>query len=332
MTKITIVGAGITGMAIASLLPKSYEVTIIARNLPGDPDSLEWSSPWAGAVWMGTYNSTPAEQQMQLQAFSYFWKLARSHPESSVKRIDMVDIIDYAPLEKMWYRDLMPEFRLMSKEEMPPDAVLGIQSIVLTPAVFLPWMRGQLESSGVAFKRCNFKSLSELSGLGHDILINATGTGSGFLTDVKDPNVQQVRGQTILVRSNFDKIWIRRGVKDYTYALPRGDGTCILGGIKEFDNLNLSPEDDRRQDIFRRISHNLPEGFPANEFRVVRDIVGIRPQRSCGVRVEKEILNGQKVIHAYGMEGGYLFSLGVARLVVNMAFDFEMPVLAFAKL
>lgn len=115
-------------MAIASLLPKSYEVTIIARNLPGDPDSLEWSSPWAGTVWMGAYNSTPAEQQMQLQAFSYFWKLARSHPESSVKvspprtltpksiltynsvkRIDMVDIIDYAPLEKMWYRDLMPE-------------------------------------------------------------------------------------------------------------------------------------------------------------------------------------------------------------------------------
>lgn len=133
-------------------------------------------------------------------------------------------------------------------------------------------MRGQLESSGVAFKRCNFKSLSELSGLGHDILINATGTGSGFLTDVKDPNVQQVRGQTILVRSNFDKIWIRRGVEDYTYALPRGDGTCILGGIKEFDNLyvlkdrtlkgktltnyrNLSPEDDRRQDVRRKLSH-----------------------------------------------------------------------------
>ncbi|KAH8680071.1 hypothetical protein BGZ60DRAFT_525260 [Tricladium varicosporioides] len=316
MTKITIVGAGITGMAIASLMPKNYEVTIIARNLPGDPDSLEWSSPWAGAVWMGAYNSTPAEQQMQLQAFSYFWKLARSHPESSVKRIDMVDIIDYAPLEKMWYRDLMPEFRLMTKEEMPPGAVLGMsyKSIVLTPA------------------RCNFKSLSELGGMGHDILINATGTGSGFLTDVKDPNVQQVRGQTILVRSNFDKIWIRRGVNDYTYALPRGDGTCILGGIKEFDNLNLSPEDDRRQDIFRRINENLPEGFPTDEFQVIRDIVGIRPQRSGGVRVEKEILDGKKIIHAYGMEGGYLFSMGIARSVVNMAFDFEMPVPVTSKL
>ncbi|KAF4629523.1 hypothetical protein G7Y89_g8623 [Cudoniella acicularis] len=83
---------------------------------------------------------------------------------------------------------------------------------------------------------------------------------------------------------------------------------------------------------FCRINENLPEAFPINEFKIVRDIIGIRPQRSGGIRLEKEILGGQKVIHAYGMECGYLFRMGVARRVVNIAFDFKMPVPVFAKL
>lgn len=34
---------------------------------------------------------------------------------------------------------------------------------------------------------------------------------------------------------------------------------------------------------------------------IIRDIVGFRPARTGGVRVEKERLGGQEVIHAYGM-------------------------------
>jgi D-amino-acid oxidase len=75
----------ITGLAIASMLPRGYDVTIIARDMPADPKSYQWSSPWAGAVWMATVKSTLREQKMQLQAFSYLWKLALSDPESGVR-------------------------------------------------------------------------------------------------------------------------------------------------------------------------------------------------------------------------------------------------------
>lgn len=34
----------IIGMAIASQLPTNYDVTIVARNLPGDPETTEWAS------------------------------------------------------------------------------------------------------------------------------------------------------------------------------------------------------------------------------------------------------------------------------------------------
>lgn len=106
------------------------------------------------------------------------------------------------------------------------------KTVVLTPPVFLPWLAKRLKDSGVTFLRKDVKTLRELKGLGHDVLVNATGWGSKFLHDVSDRNLQQVRGQTILVKSNFDKIFMRHG-KDYTYVIPRLDGTAILGGIKQ---------------------------------------------------------------------------------------------------
>lgn len=43
--RIGIVGAGITGLATAFVLCSEYDVTIVARDLPGDL-GLNWASPW----------------------------------------------------------------------------------------------------------------------------------------------------------------------------------------------------------------------------------------------------------------------------------------------
>jgi len=46
---ITVIGAGITGLACAYQLtlkqPHKYAITVIARDLPGDL-STTWASPW----------------------------------------------------------------------------------------------------------------------------------------------------------------------------------------------------------------------------------------------------------------------------------------------
>lgn len=75
----------ITGLAIASLLPRDYSVTIVARNHPGDPDSLEWASPWAGAIWMPLYESDERELLAQLNTLKYLMELSVTKPESSVR-------------------------------------------------------------------------------------------------------------------------------------------------------------------------------------------------------------------------------------------------------
>lgn len=109
------------------------------------------------------------------------------------------------------------------------------KTVVINPNVFLPWLSKRLENQGVVFRRQDIQSLSDLKYLNHDVLVNATGCGSRFLRDVSDDNVQEVRGQTILVKTSFDKVVMRHG-KAYTYVIPRLDGTAILGGIKQVNN------------------------------------------------------------------------------------------------
>lgn len=60
-------------------------MTIVARNMPGDPPSLGWASPWAGAMWFGVDGSTPAQEKMQRDSFQRLWQLAEEAPESSVR-------------------------------------------------------------------------------------------------------------------------------------------------------------------------------------------------------------------------------------------------------
>ena len=105
---------------------------------------------------------------------------------------------------------------------------------MINPLVFLPWLRKRLEDSGVTFQRMTVKSLSELKELGHDLLVNATGVGSYTLEDVQDKDVQMIRGQTIVVRHDYNKCFQRDDGNKYTYAIPRLDGTVILGGVRQY--------------------------------------------------------------------------------------------------
>lgn len=106
---------------------------------------------------------------------------------------------------------------------------------MLNPNIFLLWMRKSLESSGVKFKRLNLDSLSDARHLGHDVLINANGLGPRNLVDVKDPDMLFLRGQIIIVKSNYKKCLIRNDGKNYTYVISRLGGTVIMGGIRDPD-------------------------------------------------------------------------------------------------
>ena len=69
---------------------------------------------------------------------------------------------------------------------------------------------------------------------------------------------------------------------------------------------------DEKKQILARAYESLPEAFPSH-FEVVQDLVGIRPLRPDGVRVEQETIGDQQVVHVYGTTvGGYILSFGLA--------------------
>lgn len=80
----------------------------------------------------------------------------------------------------------------------------------------------------------NVQSLSDLRSLPHDILVNATGVGSASLLDVRDKDVQMIRGQTMIVKHSYNKAMQRDDGINYTYSIPRMDGTVILGGVRQY--------------------------------------------------------------------------------------------------
>ena len=81
----------------------------------------------------------------------------------------------------------------------------------------------------------NLSSLSDARHLGHDVLINATGLGPKDLDDVKDENMEPLKGQIMIVKSDYKKCLMRDDGKTYTYVIPRLDGRVILGGIRDPD-------------------------------------------------------------------------------------------------
>ncbi|KAK4147311.1 uncharacterized protein C8A04DRAFT_9063 [Dichotomopilus funicola] len=330
MGKITILGAGIIGLATATVLSEtdpSHTITIVARDLPGDAPSQAWASPWACAGWVALGGS-PSEEAMQLAALDYLRNtLVADHPESEtgVRSVTLTDVFGTIPASAgasrgvgVWFTGRVPGYEVLSSQGDDGPLKVRYGSAVINPDVFLGWIRKQLEARGVRFERvAEIKALGDLKGRGHDVLVNASGLASRTLEDVKDEAVIMDRTYVTVVKGHFDGAFVHRGEGVYTYMFGRGDGTVVVGGVSEPVSGSVKNAAEIHQDMFRRAHEYLPEHFPSpkpEHYEVVKDLVGIRPLRPAGVRAEREELDGQKVVHAYGTTiGGYIHSFGLAK-------------------
>ena len=68
--------------------------------------------------------------------------------------------------------------------------------------------------------------------------------------------------------------------------------------------------------IVRRLHQNLPQNFSSNieDYQILGHNVGIRPSRSSGIRLEKDVISGQRIVHAYGKLHTFCFSLEIFTL------------------
>ncbi|KAF5333867.1 hypothetical protein D9758_017103 [Tetrapyrgos nigripes] len=325
---VVIIGSGVTGLSVALALPRTFRVTIVARDHVGDNQSKKWASPWAGAGCLPWINTSEDDINLQKSSLRYLWKLAATDPESSVRVVTNIAFWEKGTSngEKPWFEDFMVDCRELPPSDLPEGVTMGheFKTLTMNPQVYLFWLKNQLQVSGnVKFVRRELNHISEvLDCLPKDvskeeiILVNATGCGAKYLGGVKDSAVQEARGQTMLVKSPLTTVYVRSG-EEYAYAIPRGDGTVVLGGISQINNTDTSVDPELKHEILRRVNRLTPPGtFPAKveDLDLVEDITGVRPGRAGGVRLERELIKveGQgdssvsqlRVVHAYGMGGG----------------------------
>jgi D-amino-acid oxidase len=78
--------------------------------------------------------------------------------------------------------------------------------------------------------------------------------------------------------------------------------------------------------LIRRAHESLPEVFRSSnpgKYTILADLTGIRPLRLPNVRLEREVIGGQKVVHAYGTTiGAYMLSFGIAREAAKLVDEF----------
>lgn len=242
---IAVFGAGIIGLTSSLVLAHAYPestITIIAKHFPGDR-SIEYTSPWAGANWSSMANDNGALEKYDEVTFHRFGQLIDGKEvhgckvqktgegnEAGLGRQEMWAAFD-AKLEetnlltsqtgKVWYDRLVGGLRNLTKEELPKDAVFGLEfpsTFRINTQVYLQWyarvlaidlqiltrgcrLQSQALSKGIKLERRQLSSIKELLASHPDtsLVLNATGLGSLKLEDIRDTDVYPTRGQTVLV-------------------------------------------------------------------------------------------------------------------------------------
>jgi len=337
--------AGVIGLSTALRLQEEEPdatVTVIARDLPGPTESIDpvgqinYSSPWAGAHnrWVppeaGVTDETARDHRFALETYAHMAGLEGA--EAGVRFVEGIEYVDrpgpaYAGLTAERAAALgMDGFRRLAPGELPAGAEWGCayRTWCVNPMVYCCFLLRRFARRGGRVVRREVRcpaevfALAALLGGPVDVVVNCSGNGFG------DPDVFVTRGQTCLVADECDATVTRQHADGtWTFSVPRGfDGGTIIGGTKEVDNWDPDPSVAVREELLRKFAETYPKMLAGGSgtYTVMRDIVGRRPTRKGGIRLEAESFgDGKLIVHAYGLGGrGYELSWGVAGAAVGI--------------
>ncbi|KAI1819750.1 nucleotide-binding domain-containing protein [Xylaria intraflava] len=338
MPKVVVIGAGVTGLSCAlSIQEAGHSVTIIARDFPSgfetiDPvTQINFTSPWGGAhnrfILPGP-GAAPDSQEAREHAMALLtWDTMRSlrdaHPEAGITFVKAYDYFEAPALaqtslteEKARGEFGMRGFRFHAEAELPEGVNLGYEydTWCVNPMVYCAFLLRRFAYRGGKIAKREVRDPLEVFEMDDlapfDVLVNATGFGFG------DHDMFITTGQTCLV-ANPCPVTITRLNADGmpTFSIPRNfEGGTVIGGTKIPNDWNMTPSLELREKLLSNFAATYPEILgPDGKFTVIRDIVGRRPTRRGGMRLEMEMVRDRCIIHAYGLGGrGYELSWGVA--------------------
>ncbi|TGJ87828.1 hypothetical protein E0Z10_g932 [Xylaria hypoxylon] len=333
MTRIVVIGAGVTGLSCALRIQEAgHSVTIVAKDFPSGFETIDaatqinFTSPWGGAhnrfilpLSDAASDSQEArEHSMALLTWEEMHALHNRYPEAGITLMKAYEYFEAPELNQTSLTEDtarnefgMKGFRFHAKEELPEGVQLGYEydTWCVNPMVYCAFLLRRFAYRGGKILTRGIRDPLELFEMNDlapvDVLINASGIGFG------DPDV-------FITTANPCPVTITRSNANGmpTFNVPRNfEGGTIIGGTKIPNYWNPNPSIQLREELLSNFAATYPDILgPDGKFTVIRDIVGRRPTRKGGMRLEKEVTQGNKcIIHAYGLGGrGYELSWGVA--------------------
>ncbi|RAK75758.1 Fcf1-domain-containing protein [Aspergillus fijiensis CBS 313.89] len=335
--------AGVLGLSTALYLRSQShtdtKILLLARDLP-HTTSLNYTSPWAGAHYRPVPGTTPQHHREALQArrtYTHLKALAAAQPGAGVARCPAVEHLEQPPPEYLDPESVQAAyahvdgFRRLPGHELPAEVRWGAEyeTVVVNSPVYCQWMLREFVLRGGEVREYTVGDVREAFFVGAErkrkrrvrTVVNCSGLGLGG-----DERAFIIRGQTCLVRNPCAVTMTRQNSDgSWSFCIPRplGGGT-IIGGTKQPHDWDPYPSPETRA----RILANAAKWFffaegSERKFDVIQDIVGRRPAREGGMRIEVERLeagDGQRtVVHAYGAGGrGFEISWGVAEDVFKL--------------
>ena len=346
---------------------ENTEILLVAKewptSIPGAPwkHSVDYASMWAGAHVRPEPASTAQkarEAAWLKQTCQEFKQLLQTEPWVGVTKCHGIEHLE-APGED--YKSQTDEsfstetgldgYKRIAASELPHGVELGFTYetyCVNAPVYCANLLRKFISQGGKTLKR-DLRSEWEAFAIrpAVKLVVNASGIGFGdlkcFPTRGSSPEhtmqslLINVSGQTVVTDLVDATKTVTRQRKDgsWSFIIPRFfHGGTIVGGTKQPGNWQTEPSTATRERLLHGASDLIPLAVDSDpqkprDVKVIADVVGRRPTRDGGVRIEVEEkqltgtdgeLRTGHVLHAYGAGGrGYEISWGVANEVQYIA-------------
>lgn len=296
--------------------------------------SHDYASPYAGAIVACVKDTSEKIQFYSKFTFQNLGKLQQQlgGPECGLDWAINNEFWEHRPPEEKleFFKSYVPFYEEVPKAQAPEGASgIRYKTWVFNAPVFIDSLSKYLKGRGIKVIKRTLNDIREAYIQENTIVFNCTGLGSKTLKGVEDPDVIPVRAQVVVIRAPHVKelsLYWKDESDNYVIKRPGPRHEVILGGFYQPNVWNRDIKGDETQDILKRVSkffpHVIAPGTPAEEIDIVRVVSAFRPGRTKGARIEKELIDGSKIlVHNYGATGtGYAQGLGMAEASIRLVF------------